>query len=880
MKLGVFAGLLAAGHLALVLTVVTAEPPGAPQLAPRARLGIQQTGATRDEPATLWHVELSSPPTADGTRVAVLEREEAAFHAAASAAGLRYVERRHFRSLWNGLTLSMAANDAGQLRGLASVKEVYPVVRITRLQSEAQAESQAQTGTDIVRAAGITGAGVHVALIDSGIDYQHPDLGGCFGPGCRVIRGFDFVGDSYDASVPNSVPMPDSDPDDCNGHGTHVAGIVGATGANVLGMAPGVTFGAYRVFGCAGSSDTDIVLAAMERVHADGADVLNMSLGPAMDRLPSDFQWSQSPVARAADRLVQGGMVVVAAIGDRGEDGLYAAGAPGVGSRVIGVAAFDPQYMVFTIAPDDRKFVYKRATPSVAPLAPLDGTVRMARTGTPASLDDACSTLPAGSLLGKVVLIRRGTCSFHAKVDNARDAGAGGVVIYNNQMGLLRNFAPMLTGSPIPIPVVFLTEDDGKEIDERIANGDDKMTWTREGGLISGFSSYGLAPDLSVKPDIGAPGGRIWSTLPLEMGEYGDLSGSSMASAHTAGAVALLIEARRNAAPKGKDKDRGEGKGKGEDKERDEDGAEWARTALLNTAEPRLWGEDPSYGLLDHVHRQGAGMLRIDRAIGALTGVRVTPATLALGESQAGPATRTVRITNDGRSRVTYDLSHAAALVTLSDTFVPVADYQPATVGFSRNRVTLERGESTEIRVTITPPGSGLEDKSMFGGYLVFTPRGGGPVVRVAYAGFKGDYQSIHASSQPTLAKWDGSAYAGQADSASYTMVGADIPVIRLHLDHPIRRVRVQVFDAKGKSQNFAVDSEYLGRNGTSDEFFDLGWNGKTFGLEDDGRRKFRTLRNGVYRFRLEVLKALGDSRNPAHTEVWTDLPAVTIARP
>ena len=495
MKLGMFAGLLAAGNAALILTVLTAEPTGALRLA-AARPGPEHTRAARGERAELWHVELSSPPTAGGTSVAVLEREEAAFHAAASAAGVRYVERRHFRSLWNGLTLSMTPNDAGQLRRLAVVRAVYPVVRVTRLQGEAQAESQAQTGADVVRAAGITGAGVHVALIDSGIDYQHPDLGGCFGPGCRVTRGFDFVGDSYDATVPSSVPMPDSDPDDCNGHGTHVAGIVGATGPNVQSVAPDVTFGAYRVFGCAGSSDTDIVLAAMERVHKDGADVLNMSLGPSMDRLPSDFQWSQSPVARAADRLVQKGMVVVAAIGDRGEDGLYAAGAPGVGSRVIGVAAFDPQYMVFTLASDDRKVVYKRATPSVAPLAPLDGTALMARTGTPASLADACSTLPAGSLVGRVALIRRGTCSFHVKVDNALAAGSVGVVIYNNQMALLRNFGPMLTGSPIPIPVVFVTEDDGKEIDARLATGEVKMRWTREGGLISGFSSVRVGAGL------------------------------------------------------------------------------------------------------------------------------------------------------------------------------------------------------------------------------------------------------------------------------------------------------------------------------------------------------------------------------------------------
>jgi hypothetical protein len=86
-------------------------------------------------------------------------------------------------------------------------------------------------------------------------------------------------------------PVPDPDPDDCNGHGTHVAGIVGANG-DVVGVAPEVTFGAYRVFGCEGSTTADIMIAAMERALADGMDVLNMSIGSA-------FQWPQYPTAVA-----------------------------------------------------------------------------------------------------------------------------------------------------------------------------------------------------------------------------------------------------------------------------------------------------------------------------------------------------------------------------------------------------------------------------------------------------------------------------------------------------------------------------------------------------------------------------------------------------
>src|SRR5699024_11568440 len=84
----------------------------------------------------------------------------------------------------------------------------------------------------------------------------------------RVVTGHDVVGDDFDASDPDSdVPEPDEDPQDCNGHGTHVAGIIGAEG-EVTGVAPGVEIGAYKVFGCAGSTNADIMIAAMEQALA------------------------------------------------------------------------------------------------------------------------------------------------------------------------------------------------------------------------------------------------------------------------------------------------------------------------------------------------------------------------------------------------------------------------------------------------------------------------------------------------------------------------------------------------------------------------------------------------------------------------------------
>ncbi|RKP25140.1 peptidase S8/S53 domain-containing protein, partial [Syncephalis pseudoplumigaleata] len=105
------------------------------------------------------------------------------------------------------------------------------------------------------------GAGIKIGIIDSGIDYKHPALGGCFGEGCKVTNGYDFVGDKFDGLY---TMVPDDDPmDECNGHGTHVAGIIGAASAAKTGVAPGATLGAYRVMGCSSKTAIDVIVAAM-----------------------------------------------------------------------------------------------------------------------------------------------------------------------------------------------------------------------------------------------------------------------------------------------------------------------------------------------------------------------------------------------------------------------------------------------------------------------------------------------------------------------------------------------------------------------------------------------------------------------------------------
>lgn len=823
------------------------------------------------ENSPYWFVELSGNPAADGGSLMALAQEKNAFRGNAARAKIQYTERFAFDTLWNGFSVEVSSENLAKLARLPGVKNIYPVDVIAMPEVEQGADPElftalAMTGADVAQSElGYTGAGIKVAVMDTGLDYDHPDLGGCFGPGCRVAFGWDFVGDAFNAdpssAAYNPVPAPDPYPDDCNGHGTHVSGIIGANGT-VKGVAPDVTFGAYRVFGCAGSTTADIMIAAMERALADDMDVLNMSIGSA-------YQWPQYPTAMASNRLVNKGMVVVASIGNNGANGLYSAGAPGLGEKVIGVAAFDNTHVAlakFTISPDDYGIGYAPATG--APLPPTSGTYPMARTGTATTANDACNPLPAGSLTGKVVLIRRGTCTFYVKAFNAQTAGAAAVVLYNNSAG---RFSPTVAGTPaITIPVVAISDAEGVLIDSRLAAGPVDMTWTEElgtflnptGGLISSFSSYGLSPDLALKPDIGAPGGLIYSTYPLEAGGYATISGTSMSSPHVAGAVALLLQAKPNTP------------------------SQAVRGILQNSADPKNWWGNPALGFLDNVHRQGAGMLDIDDAILATT--KIEPAKLALGESEAGPQTRTLMLENNSSADVTYVLSHVPALSTGPNTFTPAFLTGFAAVGFSAPSVTVPAGGSASVDVTITA-NPGLPDFSQYGGYVVFTPQGGGQIYRVPYAGLKGDYQAkpVFTGGFPYLGKlntcsllrgldcYGTGSYSVFPTGTTYSMADAyNTPFFLIHLDHQVRVLRVEIFDQKGKAWHRAYNEEYVGRNSAATTFFAFPFDGTT-----SAGNKTYTVPDGTYYAVISVLKANGNADNPAHWETWTS-PLFVIDRP
>ena len=702
----------------LIGALAVAALPAAVPAAHGANAGVAaETG--RSSPTGQWFVELPSAPRVEGGSEAAAALDRASLLAEAAREGVRYDEVAEHRLLWNGVVVAASAADAAALDALPSTAAVYPVVEIALPEGEvpeddAQGDTAlATTGADVVHETlALDGSGVLIAVMDTGVDYTHPDFGACsaIGGACRVTVGHDFVGDAFTGSA--TPPVPDADPMDCGGHGTHVAGIAAASAAapgGVTGVAPGASIAAYRVFGCTGSTTAAIMLQAMEQALADGADVLNMSIG-------SSFQWPSYPTAVAANNLVEQGVVVVASIGNSGTSGIAAASAPGVGDRVIGVASFD-------------------ATSS----------------------------------------------------------------------------------------------------------------------LISSFSSWGLTPTLSVKPDIGAPGGGIRSTWPVAKGSYATASGTSMASPHVAGAAALLLEADPVLAP------------------------EDIAARMVGSAVPRLqFGQT----WLDAVHRQGAGMIDIAAALDDAQPT-ASPRVLHLGDAQTAATARSVTFTNPGDTPLQLTLTHEPARMTGAAPFAPVVEEgaSTSTVAFDPSTVTVPANGTASATVTVTQP-SGESAGSIFGGYVVGT--GGGETVRVPYAGMVGDYQGIPALGPgayalPRLVVPSATpGYFDFTSATTFTLDGLDVPYVALNLERPAAMERVRVLSSDGTSVvGTVVAWPDVPRNASAQSVYVERWDG-TAVVDGDAH----VLANGTYRLELTALRALGDPNDSAHWDVpWVTAP-LTLARP
>ncbi|MEQ6377003.1 S8 family serine peptidase [Bacillaceae bacterium S4-13-56] len=384
-----------------------------------------------------------------------------------------------------------------------------------------------------------TGKGVKVGVIDTGIDHKHPDLR-------KNYRG------GYDLVDLDDDPMETKEPEGlATLHGTHVAGVIGANG-DMKGIAPDVSLYSYRALGPGGSGTSVQVIAAIEKAVKDGMDIINLSLG-------SNVNGPDWPTSKAINKAAEMGVIPVVANGNSGP-APWTVGSPATASHSIAVGASTPELTT--------PFLYDSFHNKKIPIVPMMGSipwdltqrhpiVEMKDLKNTTSLSNKKSDQQKTNALthqathntnenhatarGKIILDERNDIPFQEKAEQARAKGAVALLVANNEPGQL--FQGSLT-EPVDIPVAGITMEDGRWLKENII---DQKQWigTKERTSqdeLADFSSRGpVTTNWDIKPDILAPGVAIMSTVPNE--GYEALQGTSMASPHIAGIMALLKEA-------------------------------------------------------------------------------------------------------------------------------------------------------------------------------------------------------------------------------------------------------------------------------------------------------------------------------------------------
>ncbi len=248
------------------------------------------------------------------------------------------IENEYY-NVFNGISLKISNKDVEKIKNSRYAKAIYPNLEMKALMMDSIPLVGADEAWEIKDNLGrtVTGKNVTIAIIDTGVDYTHLDLGGCFGTGCKVFDGYNFV-----ISFDKKIKYNKKDPIDDNGHGTHVAGIAAGSGQGGLkGIAPDAKILAYKVLDSSGSGMGNWLLAAIERAvdpnqdgdFSDKVDIISMSLG-----FPAIFVDPEGPVSRAVDNAVNIGISAVVAAGNSGPKS-NSIGDPGSARKAITVGA-------------------------------------------------------------------------------------------------------------------------------------------------------------------------------------------------------------------------------------------------------------------------------------------------------------------------------------------------------------------------------------------------------------------------------------------------------------------------------------------------------------------------------------------------------------
>jgi minor extracellular serine protease Vpr len=380
-------------------------------------------------------------------------------------------------------------------------------------------------GTEIPRIDGFDGTGIKIAVIDTGVDFNHPDLLG-WGKDGKVIGGYNFVQE-------NQLPM------DSNGHGTKVAGIIAADG-NVVGVAPKAKILAYKVSEDGEGVSSELISGAIEKAIEDEADIINISLG---------VNRTNSKIDNAVNYALEKGIFVVTAAGNDGPE-LKTIGSPGRNFESLTVGATYNNMtssLIATLEIDEIQYTVIPMVGSSKTNEPITGKIIFGGYGKNSDLEnldvkDAILIVERGSNVKDELLF------FSIKEMNAAKAGAKALIVYNNEPGIfLGELIHEFSGPEyIPqIPVVSIDREEGLEIIEKIENESSGiMQLFYNPDFIAHFSSRGPVSPFYIKPDMVAPGAYINTT---QIGStYNFTSGTSFAAPHVSGAAALLLQKNPN----------------------------------------------------------------------------------------------------------------------------------------------------------------------------------------------------------------------------------------------------------------------------------------------------------------------------------------------
>jgi len=410
-------------------------------------------------------------------------------------------------------------------------------------------------------------------------------------------------------------------------------------------------------------------------------------------------------------------------------------GSPSVTPSAISVAASYNTYGTYPaltrIAPTpETKYAYLVGSASPDPITTLGDNNGAGYSyvycgyGSPEEIPDSVS--------GKIALMSRGAgISFYVKVNNAYAKGAIGAIIYNNTSG----YISMDTTGQENIPAVSISQADGLALRAYAENSGDgtgrvgfrEDTYTavpQAGDTMVDFSSWGPPPDLSFKPEITAPGGGIWSTVPVAQGSYANYSGTSMAAPHVGAVGALVKEAHPDWSP------------------------EQIKIALMNTSKILYSGSLP-YSVL----KQGAGRVDVYNALH--NNVLVTDSSkgtpyVALGELpsyKTAPVVFTVRLTNTGATSVTYNIS--STVQTTRSNLTSMALNGATVTTIPSGSVTVPAGGTADVVVMIDA--THVPDWNVTGsawgwpyleGFVKFTPSSG-VELHIPYMGVLGNWNEF-----------------------------------------------------------------------------------------------------------------------------------------